>query len=315
MAESVVITGVAGFIGSQVARRFMAEGYKVFGVDDMSTGNAANVPLDIEFLHLDLTKQRAVERGLPDKVTYVLHFAGQSSGEISFDNPGEDLRKNVLSTLNLISKYRGGYCNKFLYASSMSVYGDCGVEPVREDRSLNPLSCYGIGKVTSESYLKLFKRDLPYVNMRMFNVYGPGQDLFNLRQGMVSIYLSQALNNSLIEVKGSLERFRDFIYIDDVVQAWFEVTTKEKVYNLDINVGSGVRTSVKSLLDQIIKVCPGTTYYTSSATPGDQTGIVSDNNRLMMSSGLDGFIAIPEGLDRTVAYEKNKLQNDRDLIR
>src|SRR6185369_11332485 len=104
--------------------------------------------------------------------------------------------------------------------------------------------------------------------MRMFNVYGPGQDLSNLRQGMVSIYLAQALNGGNIVVKGSLERFRDCIYVDDVVEAWFRATTSEMAAGRALNIGTGVRTTVGDLLERICKQVVGSRYEIHGGTPG-----------------------------------------------
>ena len=109
-----------------------------------------------------------------------------------------------------------------IFASSQSVYGNVDDIAVSEKYKVNPLSCYGNSKLSSENYLKIFKDKLPYVIFRINNVYGYGQDLDNLKQGMVSIYLAQALKNNKIIVKGSLDRFRDFVHIDDVVDCGLE---------------------------------------------------------------------------------------------
>ena len=114
--------------------------------------------------------------------------------------------------------------------------------------------------------------------MRMFNVYGPGQNMKNLKQGMVSIYLSQALRKKHIVVKGSINRFRDFIYINDVVDIWYECTLN-KVSNISLNIGSGIKTSVKSLLNILEKEL-GITYSVTKNTLGDQNGIYADIRNL-----------------------------------
>jgi UDP-glucose 4-epimerase len=247
--DSVLITGVAGFIGSHVARRFIDEGHHVFGVDDLSGGEIANVPPGVQFLQLDLASASAVA-ALP-ACRWILHLAGQSSGEVSFDDPTADLHKNTVSTLNLIRYGIERRAQRLVYASSMSVYGAVEDRPVEEHTPCAPLSCYGVGKLAAEGYLRVYAQQLPSVCLRMFNVYGPGQNMKNLRQGMVSIYLAQALASGRIEVKGSLERFRDFIFIDDVVEAWWRATTYEGVAGRALNVGTGVRTSVRQLLTRL----------------------------------------------------------------
>ena len=159
-----------------------------------------------------------------------------------------DLKKNTVSTLNLIRYGMENSIERLVYASSMSVYGAVQDEPVDENHSCLPLSCYGIGKLAAENYLRVHLKKLPFVSLRMFNVYGPGQDLSNLRQGMVSIYLAQALENGKIEVKGSTERFRDFIFIDDVVEIWFKAATFPSALMQNFNVGTGIKTTVKDIL-------------------------------------------------------------------
>jgi UDP-glucose 4-epimerase len=130
----------------------------------------------------------------------------------------------------------------------------------------------------------------------MFNVYGPGQDMNNLRQGMVSIYLAQAIKSGLIEVKGNLNRFRDFIYIDDVVEAWFRSTLYSSALNQVLNVGTGKRTSVGVLLEKVRICVPGSEFFIQGSTPGDQTGIYADVSLLKKTLNIDKFKELDEGL-------------------
>jgi UDP-glucose 4-epimerase len=296
-AKAVLISGVAGFIGSHVARRFRDEGQTVIGVDDLSGGDVRNVPSGIEFVHADLSSAAAVGQ-LPRGCRQILHLAGQSSGEISFDDPVADLEKNTVSTLNLIRYGLENHATRLVYASSMSVYGAVDDAPVEEDRRCMPLSCYGVGKLAAEHYLRVYARGLPCIALRMFNVYGPGQDLQNLRQGMVSIYLAQALGCGVIEVKGSLERFRDFIYIDDVVEAWWRAATYPSAAGQTLNVGTGVRTTVATLLRQICVLVPGATHFEQGTTPGDQSGIYASTRRLRECLGLERFTLLDAGLQK-----------------
>jgi UDP-glucose 4-epimerase len=301
--ERILITGVAGFIGSHVARRFLAEGYAVVGVDDMSEGKPHNIPAGVDFVQADLGVRANLER-LPRDCRRILHLAGQSSGEISFDDPVSDLEKNTVSTLNLIRFGIATRAERMVYASSMSVYGAVPDAPVAESQHCLPLSCYGVGKYASENYLRIYGRQLPAVCMRMFNVYGPGQDMSNLRQGMVSIFLAQALASGRILVKGGTERFRDLIYIDDVVEAWFRAATRDSAPGQVLNVGTGVRTTVGELLTRICALVPGATFATQGGTPGDQSGIYADNTLLRHCLGMESFISVDTGLPRFVAWAR-----------
>lgn len=302
--EKVLVTGVAGFIGSYVASRFLREGYSVIGVDDLSNGRIENVPAGVDFIRGDLAKLSTLAC-IPRDCRRVLHLAGQSSGEISFDDPVADLEKNTISTLNLIRYGIENRIERMVYASSMSVYGAVKNESINESHICRPLSCYGVGKHAAEGYLRVYQSKLPFVSLRMFNVYGPGQDMSNLRQGMVSIYLAQALANGRIEVKGSTDRFRDFIYIDDVVEAWFRAATYPSALCQTLNVGTGVRTTVGALLEQVCALVPDSSYFVQGATPGDQSGIFADVSAFKNCLGMTSFITLDVGLQKFVDWARN----------
>jgi len=301
--NKVLITGVAGFIGSQVAKRFIREGYEVIGVDDLSSGSVSNIPKGIEFIRSDLSEKTTIVK-LPKDCRKILHLAGQSSGEISFDDPEIDLKKNTISTLNLIRYGLDNDVERIVYASSMSIYGQVAAGPVSEAQKPSPLSCYGVGKLATETYLDVYKNQLPFVALRMFNVYGPGQDLSNLKQGMVSIYVAQALATGRIEVKGSLTRFRDFIYIDDVVEAWFRAGTYTSALGKRLNVGTGRKTTVAELLHRVCSLMPGSTHFVTNHTPGDQTGIFADVAEINNCLGMYDFTLLENGLPKLIDWAR-----------
>lgn len=299
----VLVTGVGGFIGAHVARRFLAAGHAVAGADDFSSGYRENVPPGVELVEGDLAEPATIA-ALPRDCELILHLAGQSSGEISFDDPVSDLRKNTVSTLNLIRYGIACGAGRFVYASSMSCYGSVPDTPITESATCLPLSCYGVGKLAAEGYLRVYARQLPFVALRMFNVYGPGQDLSNLRQGMVSIYLAQALASGRVQVKGSLDRFRDFIYIDDAVEAWWQAAFRAEAAGWALNVGTGRRTTVRELLDAMRPHVPGMDWYVEGSTPGDQSGIYADVGQLGERLDLVRFVPLSEGLARFAAWAR-----------
>ena len=273
MKKTILVSGVAGFIGSAVADALVGEGHRVIGIDDVSTGKLRNVPPGVDFIEADLAKSR-LDGLLAGPVDQIFHLAGQSSGEISFENPSEDLEKNVHSTLNLIDLGVSKGAERILFASSMSVYGDTQSGVGSEEGAPVPISCYGVGKFAAENYLRVFSHQIPYVSLRMFNVYGPGQDLENLRQGMVSIYLAQALKNGHIIVRGGADRSRDFINIADVVDIWVRAAHSSKTLGEKINVGTGVSTSVAQLIEKIQREVPTTTVRYEGSTPGISMGLL-----------------------------------------
>ena len=291
--DRILITGVAGFIGSEICKKLLSKNFIVFGVDDLSTGKN-QVSRKIKFFKFDLSDYKNFKK-LP-KCDYILHLAGQSSGDVSFDDPVGDLKKNTISTLNLIKYGIKCKAKKIIYASSMSVYGDLKNKKYDENLEPKPKSCYGVSKLASENYLKIFSKKLNYITFRMFNVYGPGQDLNNLRQGMVSIYLAQAIKSKKIIVKGSFKRIRDFIYIDDVVDIWIK-SLKKNINNETINLCTGKATSVKNLLILIKKLVPGTKIIKYRSTRGDQQNSVGDTKKLVKIF-KHKFIPIEVGLNQ-----------------
>lgn len=304
-----LVTGVAGFIGAALARELLAAGHRIVGVDNLSTGFESNVPPGVKFFRADV-QDAALYTALPqEKYEAIYHIAGQSSGEISFDNPIYDLQTNTQSTLLLLKFARERGCRKVLYASTMSVYGDQPDAPVPEDAVPTPKSFYGVGKLASENYLRIYSSlGIETAALRLFNVYGPGQNMENLRQGMVSIYLAQALTTGRIQVKGSRDRFRDFVYIDDVVRAFLTVErgmgAAECRYRC-YNVGTGHRTTVGELLDKLqslLEPTPPIGYL--AGTPGDQFGIRASCARIEAECGWRAEWSIDRGLRAMIEWSR-----------
>jgi UDP-glucose 4-epimerase len=285
MKKGVLVTGAAGFIGSRVCEALIAEGLAVFGVDDFSKGLEARVPQGVELISGDVNVLN-LESLIVEPVDAIFHLAGQSSGEYSFYHPIEDLQRNYQSTVSMAQFAHSTGVRKFIHASSMSVYGN---PPASEAGSLSedgltfPVSNYGVSKLAAETFLRA-QTHMSSLSLRMFNVYGPGQNLKRLDQGMVSIFLSQALADQSIEVKGSKDRIRDFVFIDDVVEAWLRALSFDFERHLNLNVGTGIGSSVESLVHKIKTLLPGTSITYSDPTPADQRIAVADTD--LLSSAL-----------------------------
>lgn len=310
---SYLVTGAAGFIGGAVAQNLLAAGHEVVVIDNLTTGFRGNVPIGAIFIE-GHCQDEALYRSLPKReYAAIYHIAGQSSGEISFDNPIYDLQTNAQSTLLLLKLALKTGCRRFLYAGTMSIYGDQPDAPVSESASTFPKSFYGVGKLASEHYLRIYTQyGIDSVSLRLFNVYGPGQNMENLRQGMISIYLAQAIKNHHIHVKGSPDRFRDFVYIDDVVCA-FQMSEANCIQGFSAyNVATGVKTRVFEVVEAIRCRLPfDVTVEFEGATPGDQFGIVADCAKIAEDIGWKAQIQMAEGLDSMVGWA---LKNWRDGI-
>lgn len=303
------MTGGAGFIGSNIARRLLADGHRVWVVDNLSTGNARNVPEGAEFVELDISEPRVADR-LPNyPFEAVMHLAAQSSGQISHESPQLDVMTNLFGTLQLLDWARATGVRRFLHGSSMAVYGLTEESPIREDARFVPHSFYGINKLASEHYLTHFQsQGLSTTAFRMFNVYGPGQNLANMKQGMVSIYLAYLLAGDKLQVKGSVERFRDFIYIDDVVEAWVRALDAPTADGRVFNLASGRATLVRELIAGLMRAFgyDATTYPVEylDPTPGDQFGIYADISRIRSELKWEPQVDLASGLQRTVSWAR-----------
>lgn len=310
MTQSVLVTGARGFIGHHVCDALFSRGFTVVGVDDRSTGQRTPSNPEIEIIDCDLRDAVYDPTLLPICPDYVVHCAAQSSGEKSFDDPLNDFSRNVLATFELLRWSLDVGCRHFVFLSSMSVYGNPGVSPVTELQPTAPRSYYAAGKLAGESYVKLFAElGLNVTTFRLFNVYGPGQDLLELRQGMLSIYLAQALMNFEVRVRGSLDRVRDFVYIDDVVRAvCLAIGNPDRTQGL-FNVCSGTSTSVEQLLNRILAHTDLTWSAVSieEGTPGDQVGFAGDRSLIRSVLGWEPTVDLSEGLARTVEYARSTL--------
>ena len=304
----ILVTGGGGFIGSCVCSHMIEKGYEVHTIDNLSTGYKENIPQKVKFIQGDCS-DAIITKKLDADYQAILHIAGQSSGEISFDSPEIDLKSNTLSTLNLLNFAKQIKCKKFIYASTMSVYGDVEDRKINEEDLTKPLSMYAVGKLASENYLKLFSNlNIEPVSLRLFNVYGPGQNLENLKQGMVSIFLAQAIKNNEIVVKGKPDRFRDLVYIDDVVNV-FDYFLHDYQYKKfeNFNICSGKKTEVGALLKKIIELLKKEiTVKFTKGTPGDQFGIYGDNSKFMSLVKDFRFTDIDEGLKKFIDSVNNE---------
>jgi UDP-glucose 4-epimerase len=297
---NLLVTGAAGFIGSSLSSFLLENNNHLVSIDNLTTGYEENIPFGVEFIKGDCHDPNVIAQLRNKKFDAIIHIAGQSSGEISFEDPTYDLQTNTQSTLMLLDYAKKTGCSKFIYASSMSVYGNSEEQPVDENMYLHPTSFYAVGKLASEHYLRLYSKfGIKTTALRLFNVYGPGQNLKNLRQGMVSIYLAQAMQNKKVVVKGSRDRFRDLVYIDDVVDAFHKTLSMEtNGYNC-YNIGSGEKYSVKNIINKInnlFNYSLDVEYV--EPTPGDMFGIYSDSSLARKELSWKCNVLFDEGIQR-----------------
>jgi UDP-glucose 4-epimerase len=300
-----LVTGVAGFIGAAVAEILLERGHELVGLDNLSTGRRERTPAGVLFFQGDCQDERLYADILPRRpYDAILHIAGQSSGEISFDDPVYDLRTNTESTLRLLRFALAVGCRRFLYASSMSVYGNPETPVVTEDAPTRPQSFYGVGKLASEHYLRLYEEyGIRSTALRLFNVYGEGQNMDNMRQGMVSIYLAMMARDGRILVKGSPYRFRDFVHIRDAAGAFPACLDHPESAGKALNIGGSGRVHVRELVDKLRALAPGPVEVEyADGTPGDVFGIAADCSLAAACLGYAPRISLDQGLARMYAW-------------
>lgn len=307
--KKYLVTGAAGFIGAAVAKNLVSLGSSVVTIDNLSTGYKENIPVGVEFIEGNCQDKGIIDKLKPYKFDAIFHIAGQSSGEISFDDPIYDLQTNAQSTLLLLKYALENNCKKFIYASTMSIYGKQPDKPIYEEASTFPKSFYAVGKLASENYMRIYSElGMDAIALRLFNCYGPGQNMKNLRQGMVSIFLAHALENKHILVKGSPDRYRDIIFIDDVVDGFLAALNSNiSGYNY-YNVGTGVKTTVGELVEKIISnLSFKVSVEYSGSTLGDQFGTYADISKIQRDLDWKAEICLDEGLSRMINWaQKNK---------
>ncbi len=232
----VLITGGAGFIGSNVQSRLLAEGYQVAVVDNLVTGYRWNIEADTTFYEMDVRDAVVADVLRKEKPEAVIHHAAQMDVRASVRDPRYDASVNILGSLNLLEASRTAGVRRFLYASTGgAVYGEPDYLPVDEKHPVRPVCPYGASKYTVELYLGLYHSlyGLEYLNLRYPNVYGPRQDPHG-EAGVVAIFCLQMLRGITPTIFGDGTKTRDYVFIDDIVEANLLGLTSSQVgtYNL-----------------------------------------------------------------------------------
>ncbi|MGH9269377.1 MAG: NAD-dependent epimerase/dehydratase family protein, partial [Acidimicrobiales bacterium] len=258
-----LVTGGAGFIGSHVVDRLLAEGHRVDVVDDLSVGSLANLAEArahqsgrLSFHRLDIRSPDLVDLAARRKPEVVFHLAAQADVRVSVARPLFDAEVNILGSIQVMEAARAAGATKVVFASSGgTIYGDPAPDdlPVTEDHPQRPLSPYGVAKRAAADYLGAYRElyELEYTALALANVYGPRQDP-NGEAGVVAIFAGRLLDRRACTVFGDGEQTRDFVYVDDVVDAFVRAAASDTGVGLG-NVGTGVETSVNELHATMLK--------------------------------------------------------------
>ncbi len=299
----IVVTGGAGFIGSHLVDRLVLEGHEVAVVDNLSTGKRRNLNRAVRFYKMDI-QSGALERVFRrERPLLVVHLAAQMDVRRSVEDPVYDAQVNILGTLNILQQAVAHGTRKVIFASSGgAIYGEQETFPAPETHPTRPASPYGISKLTGEHYLAYYEQvsGLQYVSLRYANVYGPRQDPEG-EAGVVAIFAQKLLHGEQPVINGNGRQTRDFIFVEDVVEANLAAMGKDA--RGTYNVGTGVETSVNELFQMLAELIqPGSKALHGPAKKGEQARSAIDSAKLRRELGWEPRVSLKEGLARTVEY-------------
>ena len=254
MKKKILITGGYGYIGAKLALKLKKK-YQVILMEHPKAKKPTFLKGKFQIIKTDITNEKKILKLKVQNIYAILHLAAQSSGPKSFFIPREDIDKNIIGTLNIINFCSKNKIKRILFASSFVVYGKQEKNRFNEQMDLRPSSVYAMSKSYCELLLKNYAQNkgIKWNILRMFNVYGNDQNIKNPDVGLVGIFMNLIREKNLIEVKGSLDRFRDLIHIDDVVEAWKLCLEKNKT-NQIFNIASGKATKFSTIINHLIKI-------------------------------------------------------------
>jgi UDP-glucose 4-epimerase len=301
-----LVTGGAGFIGSTLVDRLLAEGHAVDVVDDLSTGSLANLAdaradrrNDVTFHKLDIRSADVTELVARRRPEVVFHLAAQADVRVSVARPAFDAEVNVLGTLHVLEGARQGGARKVVFASSGgTIYGDPAPSelPVRESHPQHPLSPYGVAKKAAGDYLAAYRElhGIEYTALALANVYGPRQDPHG-EAGVVAIFAGRLLAGEPCTIYGDGRQTRDFVFVDDVVDAF--VRAAERGSGLLLNIGTGVETSVNELYRTMAEAAGSSAPPVQApARPGELQRSALDPGRAAIHLGWEPWTTLGDGV-------------------
>lgn len=299
--NKVLITGGAGFIGSHIVEKLLENNYNVIIIDNLSSGSIENIPNSdtLKFYQLNIEKddlELVFQKETPD---YVIHLAAQTSVNFSISHPYYDANMNVMASIKLLELCKKYNIRKFITASSAAIYGNPKYLPIDENHPTEPMSQYGLSKLTMEKYIKL--SGIPYIIFRFSNAYGPRQKS-SKESGVVAIFNNAMKNNEPINIYGDGEQIRDFIYVEDIANICIKAinsNVENEIINFSTNKGVS--------LNQLFKVMKSLYNYTLNANYlperiGDIKNSILSNDKAYNLLKFTNYTKLEKGLEILANY-------------
>ncbi len=309
--SKVLVTGGAGFIGSNLAEELIRQGARVTIIDNFTTGfreNLEEIRGDFEFIEGDINDETALTNAI-EGVEIVFHEAALPSVPRSVEDPAETHRVCVDGTFNLLNKAKDVGVRRFIYAASSSAYGNQPVLPKVETMRPDPLSPYAVAKLTGEYYCRAFHHvyGIETMSLRYFNVFGPRQNPGSMYSGVISRFIDALMTGQSPVIYGDGEQSRDFTYISNVVNANIKAAQTTLGFGETINVANGDRITLNSLLDilKTITNSPNTIADYQPPRSGDVTHSQADNDRAIECLDYSVIVGLEEGLRKTIDWWKS----------
>lgn len=311
-SSKYLVTGGAGFIGSNIVKKLLENGENVRVLDNLSTGKTENIKpyLDkIEFINGDFTDLEIAKNAVKG-IDYVLHQGAIPSVPRSIDDPIKTNNSNILGTLNMLIASRDAGVKRFVYASSSSAYGDSPIMPKVESMNVAPKSPYAIQKLTAEQYCQIFHKiyGLETVCLRYFNVFGPNQDPESVYSAVIPLFIKKIIKGGSPIIYGDGNTSRDFTYVDNNVDANLKACSAPKECAGEvINIACGYEMSLNELVEKINK------FLKTKVKPvykeerkGDVKHSLADISKAKKFLGYKPVVNFDDGLEKTIEfYRKN----------
>lgn len=305
-----LVTGGAGFIGSNLADELIRQGAKVKIIDDLSTGfreNLEEIKGDFDFIEGSLNEPEKLKRAV-ENVDIIFHQAALPSVPRSVENPEATHQACVNATFNLLNAAKENNVKRLIYAASSSAYGDQPTLPKVETMIPKPLSPYAAAKLMGEYYCQVFSRvyDLETICLRYFNVFGPRQNPSSMYSGVISRFIDALMKNETPVIYGDGEQSRDFTYITNVVNANIKASQTNEGIGEVMNAANGDRISLNELLDVLKNITgkPDVKADYKEERKGDVKHSQADNTRAVECLNFEKIVGLEEGLQKTIEWWK-----------